>query len=426
MTGGSQGTMRSAKAHRWANFWALSLLFFVVSAGAFSSLGVVLPAMVGEMHWNWTQAGLGYTFLGLACGLASFAPAVTIRRMGVRGTMAIGAGLLIAGFCAMAVTQSVWVYLAATILIGLAFAFCSTVPGTHVLTDLFAEKRSTVLGAYFTIGALGQVAGPMFYVAVNALTHAWRPYWLGFILMALAAGAFAVWTAPSRRDETAHRTAAPEQPGPAAVLAGLKDWTVRRALATSQFYVIVGGYTAYLLINTTAHGFAVEHLKEHGVSATAAAAMLSVEALIGAGVAVIGGVVGEKVSPKVLMIAALLALTAGMWGLAEARGWGLMMVYAVGVGLGFGLSFLGSTMLLLTYFGKPPNLELYSIMCMISTSAALGPALGGWARDAFGSFTDMFLLCAVVSALLTAATIFMSRPRGLAAAPGAVPVGEGA
>ncbi len=426
MTGGSQGTMRSARAHRWANFWALSLLFFVVSAGAFSSLGVVLPAMVGEMHWNWTQAGLGYTFLGLACGLASFAPAVTIRRMGVRGTMAIGAGLLIAGFCAMAVTHSVWVYLAATILIGLAFAFCSTVPGTHVLTDLFAEKRSTVLGAYFTIGALGQVAGPMFYVAVNALTHAWRPYWLGFVLMALAAGAFAVWTAPSRRDETAHRTQAPEQPGPAAVLAGLEDWTVRRALATSQFYVIVGGYTAYLLINTTAHGFAVEHLKERGVSATAAAAMLSVEALIGAGVAVVGGVVGEKVSPKALMIAALLALTAGMWGLAEARGWGLMMVYAVGVGLGFGLSFLGSTMLLLTYFGKPPNLELYSIMCMISTSAALGPALGGWARDAFGSFTDMFLLCAVVSALLTAATIFMSRPRALAAAPGAMAVGEGA
>jgi MFS family permease len=126
------------------------------------------------------------------------------------------------------------------------------------------------------------------------------------------------------------------------------------------------------------------------------------------------------------MIAALAALTAGMWGLAEARDWWLMMVYAVGVGLGFGLSFLGSTMLLLNYFGKPPNLELYSIMCMISTAAALGPALGGWARDVFGSFTDMFLLCAVVSGLLLAATVFMARPRGLTAAPAAVPVGEGA
>jgi len=56
---------------RWLTFAAVSLIFFVISAGAFSSLGVVLPAMVGEMGWNWTQAGMGYTLLGLACGLAS-------------------------------------------------------------------------------------------------------------------------------------------------------------------------------------------------------------------------------------------------------------------------------------------------------------------------------------------------------------------
>ena len=52
-------------------FAALSALFFLVSAGTFSSLGVLLPAMVRDLHWNWTQAGLGYAFLGVACGLSS-------------------------------------------------------------------------------------------------------------------------------------------------------------------------------------------------------------------------------------------------------------------------------------------------------------------------------------------------------------------
>src|SRR4051812_28171549 len=99
--------------------------------------------MVGELGWSWTQAGAGYTVLGIACGLASFIPAVLIRMFGVRGTMFVGTLALITGFGAMAVTHSIGLYLLATMLVGVAFALCSTVPGTHLLTDLF-EKRSLV------------------------------------------------------------------------------------------------------------------------------------------------------------------------------------------------------------------------------------------------------------------------------------------
>jgi MFS family permease len=190
----------------------------------------------------------------------------------------------------------------------------------------------------------------------------------------------------------------------------LRDWTVRRALATPQFYIIVGAYTMYLLINTTAHGFAVEHLTERGIAPKAAAAMLSLEALVGAVLSVVGGVIGEKVRPKLLLIVSLAALIAGMTALALARGYPLMLIYAVGVGIGYGLSFLAATLLLLTYFGKRPNLELYSLMCLISTSAAIGPAFGGWARDRLGSFSGMFLLCAAVTFAMLVATLFLTPP----------------
>ena len=179
--------MAVGPSRRWATFAALSLLFFLVSAGTFSSLGVVLPAMVKELDWNWTQAGLGYTFLGLACGLSSLAAAAFVRRLGVRMTLATGAAMLVAGFGALAVTHDVWVYLAATLVIGVAFSLV-TVPGTHVLTGLFA-KRSTILGAYFTLGALGGVAGPLLYVVI-APAAGWRAYWWVFSLAALVLGVF--------------------------------------------------------------------------------------------------------------------------------------------------------------------------------------------------------------------------------------------
>jgi cyanate permease len=381
----------------------------VVSAGAFSSMGVVLPAMVREMHWSWKQAGLGYTLLGVACGLASVVPAVLIRHIGVRGTMAIGMLVMVAGFAAMAVTHSVGMYFAGASLIGLAFSLVSTVPGSHVITEIF-DNRSTALGAYFAVGTLGAVAGPLLYVLIEGLTHGWRAYWWAFVAMAVASGLFAVFATPPRHDDSAHRTEAPERAGPAEMLEGLKDWTVRRALATPQFFVIFGVYTTYLLINTTAHGFAVEHLIERGVPAKDGAFMLSLEALIGVAVSVGGGMLGEKVSAKTLMIICMATVAVGMAALSVARGWGMMSVYAVGVGIGYGLSFTAPTMALLLYFGKKANLELFSIMCLLSTIAAAGPYFGGWARDTLGSFEAMFWLCSAITAAMFLATLFLRPP----------------
>ncbi|MGA2951646.1 MAG: TonB-dependent receptor, partial [Caulobacteraceae bacterium] len=67
-------------------FVALSGLYFLVTAGTFNGLGVVLPAMVSQLAWNWKEAGAGYALLGVACGLTSLAAAGAIRRFGVRAT----------------------------------------------------------------------------------------------------------------------------------------------------------------------------------------------------------------------------------------------------------------------------------------------------------------------------------------------------
>ncbi len=405
---------RAAPTDPRLTFASLCLLFFLVSAGAFSSLGVVLPAMVTELKWTWTEAGTGYTLLGVACGLASFLSAMLIRRIGVSGTLGTGTLMLVAGFAFLALAHALWQYLGGTLLIGTAFALTTTVPGAHVLTGLF-KRQSTVLGAYYTSGALGGVAGPLLYVAIHALTDGWRAYWWMMVAASAAVGLFAVLTTPGRGTGEPAQQQTPNTLGPEEATDSRPGWTVRRALAAPQFHVIVGAYTMCLLINTTAHGFAVEHLTERGIDAKAAASMLSIEALIGAAVSLIGGLVGEKVSAKALMIFALLTTCIGMEGLTLARGMELsglilMGVYAVGVGIGVGLTFIAATLLLLQYFGRRPNLELYSIMCLISTSAAIGPAFGGSMRDRFGDFVLTFEICTLAALLILLATAFIQKP----------------
>jgi cyanate permease len=45
-----------------------------------------------------------------------------------------------------------------------------------------------------------------------------------------------------------------------------------------------------------------------------------------------------------------------------------------------------------------------------STSAALGPAVGGWARDTYGGFVGLFLVCAATAGIMLMATWFMKPP----------------
>src|SRR5258708_26370409 len=73
---------------------ALSVLLFLVTAATYSSLGVVLPDMVREMHWNWSEAGLGFTLLGFACGASSWLPRILIRGFGADGTPVGGTGAI--------------------------------------------------------------------------------------------------------------------------------------------------------------------------------------------------------------------------------------------------------------------------------------------------------------------------------------------
>ena len=167
--------------------------------------------MVRELRWTWAQAGIGYTVLGLSCcGLSSLLPALLIRRLGVRSPLLVGTVLLVGGFTVLAMAHSLWAYLAGTLMTGMANALTATIPGTYVLTALF-KRKSTALGVYFTAGALGAVAGPLFFLLIEAVTHGWRTYWVAFAGASALLGAFAVFATPNRLANACQAGSAPRR-----------------------------------------------------------------------------------------------------------------------------------------------------------------------------------------------------------------------
>lgn len=396
--------LKAETAQAWRALIALSALFFLITAGTFTSLGVVLPDMISSLGWTWADAGLGFTLMGVACGLASVAPAVMIRLLGVRAALVLGGLVSAAGFACLNQATGVGLYWLGAILAGVGFALVAIIPGTYVLARRFTN-RSAAIGLYFTLGSLGGVAGPWLYFAAKAAGD-WRAYWLALGLAVLALAALAA-LAVGRDPEPVAEAAQAAAPG---VFQAPRDWNVREALATPQFWIVTAAYTVYLLCETTVNAVSTSHLIDRGIDARIAGGMLSLQALVNACARAAGGLLSERVEPKRIVMFALGAVALGLAALTVATGYPAMITFALGVGLGYGLSSLAATVLLLNYFGRARNLELFSMMCLVSTLAAAGPWLAGFSRDRLGGFEPAFWLFAALALAVLGAVALMRPP----------------
>ena len=277
--GGLFHQLRQDRTDAWLALASLSALFFLITAGTFSSLGVVLPDMVKALHWDWTGAGLGFTLLGLATGLARYAPTVVTRRGGVRLTLVLGAVVTATGFLCLSAAHDLKLYWLGAILAGVGFALCAIIPGTFVLALAF-RNRSTAFGIYFTVGGLGGVAGPWLYLAASHLAGGWRAYWLYLAVAVAVLGVLAALAAAPQAANPAPVAMAVEPVPAAPVYRTGRVWSVAEALRTSQFWIVVAAYTTYLLCEVTVNGISVQHLTERGAAFTLAGGLLSFQALV--------------------------------------------------------------------------------------------------------------------------------------------------
>lgn len=403
-----------------------SLLLFLITASTYGSLGVVLPAMIGELGWSFEKAFLGFSVLGVFTGASSWLPAILIRRIGVRGTLLLGSAVLGAGLLGFAGSESIARYYVGAALCGIGFQMAALIPGTHVLSALY-RKRALPFGIYFTFGSLGGVAGPwMALMIMGATDDNWRIYWMvqavlacvvGVICAALVGGS--KWLAQAAHEvDVEVEQAARAAPADARVYRTAREWTVRAALRTPQFYVLVAAYFTHLLTGVTVASVSVSHIAEIGVAtgmaAAAAAAigakMLSLESLMQTLARLGGGFIGDRIDPKWLLVGAQAMLVAGLVALGAATTLPMLLLYAVGTGVGFGLTVLAVTVLLLNYYGRRSNLELFSLTCLVGAVSAAGPFIAGAMRDRLGSFTPTFQLFAAVIAVVFVAALFMRPP----------------
>ncbi len=411
-----------ARASRWALFANISAIFFLINAATFSSLGVVLPFMIKELSWTWSQAGAGFSLFALMVGLASTVPAWILRRFGIKAAYGAGGAVMACGFALLALTHGLHSYLVAAALLGLGFASCATVPGIFLLNGWIPERRSAAIGAYMTSGGLGAVAGPLASSGVIAATGSWRLYWWAVAVAMLALTTLAlviVRNPPAAAGSGSEAAAAAEESRSTSVYRTTASWRFRDAVRTTQFWTIAIAMTAMLLCVLTTNSWAVTHMGTLGVPAAVAAGVLSADGAVNALSRAAGGVLATRIDPRRLLMVALVSEATGLAALSVADNWIAFTIFAIADGFGFGMCFFATTMLLLNYFGPAENPEILGTYNLVTTLAMIGPATAGFIADAFGGFSGVFMAYVVVILVIVTITAAMRPPSRRGQAPGA-------
>jgi len=380
---------------------AVGVLYLIMMGSTFSSLGVVLPHMIASLGLNWAQAGFGFTVLALAAGLSSMVPALTIKRWGGRMTLALGVLVMILAYATLALCRGVLGYDAGTALLGIGFSLIGAVPALHILGGWAERKRSLVFGIYLAFGGLGGAIWPSLVEGVIGAVTDWRLYWWGMagLMGVVGAISLAVVRERSGRDGP-EETAAEEENG----------WSLQEALRTPQFYMIGGCIAATYLVASTVNAFTLSYLTMRGVGTAVSVIAFSVQSACHAAFPILMGGIAERIGVKALLVIGVSIQAIGMVALAMASSLPVLVIFAIGVGGGYGTVFLATTLSLQKYFGRKNYPQIFGSNQLFTTISVVGPAIVGRLADLTGRFDVSFFGCAGLLLATAGAAALLRRP----------------
>ena len=405
----------------WLILGISSLATFAASGVSQVVLGGIQVYISEDTGWSVSTFSYAATIGTWCSGLIAPFIGRLADRYGPRWLMP--SGLVIAGVCFLLLSgvNSVWQFYAAyvvaravsnPVLIGL-------VPRTAAV-NFFRRRRNIALAMVSTFRPIAGAINIQL-IALIAVSQSWREAfrYLGIFAFALV---IPVVLLMRRRPEdiglqpdgTSRTPPLPLSPGrresPAASMASETSWTVREAIRTRPYWLIVATACVGTMASSSVGFSLVPHLVESaGLSATVAAGVLSFGTVMS--IANVGwGYLSDKFTPRrclmVTMIGsgALLAYLTMVDSLAEA------LVFALVWGVFSGAVGSMENMMLAQYYGRDSYGSLLGLFSPFQTAAlGLGPSLASLLRTVSGSY-GLLYVAMVAAYLVSAALLYLARP----------------
>jgi MFS family permease len=362
---------------------AVGALMGCVGMGAMFSLTVFLAPMAAETGWSRAGISASMTVSFLTMGVAAFGWGMLNDRRGPRivglgGAASLGAGMVLASRA-----TSLLEFQLGFLLVGLA-AGAFFAPMMAVASAWFDRHR----GLAVSLVSAGLGAAPMTVAPIAqwlTTLHDWRTAQL---LIGLAAWALLLPAAlllrrpPLLATPVGTTAAAPAGP----------DFTARQALGSRQFAVLAATFFACCAAHSGPIFHTVGYAVFCGLPAMTAVTVYSLQGLSGLGGRLLLGVLADRHGAKPVLVAGLLLQALAVGAFVFARSLAEFYSIAIAFGLAYGGVMPLYAVLAREYFGARVMGTVFGAATMISCiGMALGPAIGGWIFDRFGSYAGLHL-----------------------------------
>ena len=356
------------------------------------------------------------------CGSIA-APFVTwfINKRGIRASMVVGSVVIIASSVVLAVfvTGGAGYVAAYGLITGFGMAMAGMLPLQVGVNHWFREKRALAMAVSLTGSGIGGFLSGTIFNWINS-SFDWRACWW-FVVVSTIATIIVVLVfvvnkpsdigqIPDGRDY-GHEPASKrfskvyKVVGNVPVKAILKDrrvWLIMASLVFMRF--------SYNICVT--QGMA--HLIDQHLDTIVAASAVGSMTLVGVGGRLIAGVIGDKVEPRLIWAGGMVIMAFGIVALWFATDAVHMWLYAALVGIGFGFSYVTSTVLIANYYGADSYTLLMSFMFPAQfILGALGPTFAGVVYDVTGTYSLAFLVSIVMVAVSVVLILLSTPPKKL-------------
>ncbi|MGE5799072.1 MAG: MFS transporter [Syntrophaceae bacterium] len=393
-------------------WWIVAASFLIsvyVGCCGFFGFTAMIDPIVTEFGWSYTEVSFASSLRGLEMGILAPVVGVLVDRFGPRKIILIGVVTIGAAFILLSLTQSLWMFYAAFILLAFGGGGCTSVVTLAVVARWFRRNLGKAMG--ITVSGFG-ASGLLIPVVVWLIdSYGWRS---AMVIQGVGMWVLGIPLALLIRNGPEEMGLIPDgaplsKPGAAASSGRpeIPDVEIpfRNAL-TSRPFIYLNIVEALRFTTLTAVVIHVmPYLATGGIPretaglVAAAIPLFSIPGRFGF------GWMGDVTDKRYVMALSFSFMAAGLVAFHFAEAWWPIALFLLLFSPGFGGNMVMRGAVIREYFGVRSFGKLAGItLGAASIGGVIGPTLTGWVFDTYGTYNPVW----VVFAAILVVAIFLS------------------
>jgi MFS family permease len=386
----------------------ITFLTLMLVLGLQGSFGLFFEPLTKDLGWTRTAISGAYSLAQIVYGIFGIVIGLVNDRFGPRVAVTLCGASAGLGCLLMSQVNSIWqIYLFYGILFGIGNAVF--VPLLSTIAKWFVKRRSMMSGIAFAGAGFGMLAMPL-VVSWIISAYDWR---LSFVIVGITILVIAILAAvflrshPGQVGQTAYgEEQVTRNRGPVK----LEGLTFKQALRTVSFWLMGLIMICYGFSFVALQVHVVPYASDAGLSAVAAASILTVMG----GATIIGqigmGIMGDRIGYKRAYLLGLALIALAILTIIFSRDLWAFYLFAILLGLAFGDCGAVSSPNTAWLFGLASHGLFLGILSFCFTiGGAIGPLVFAYIFDASQSYSSALWVSAMMSIAAVALMFFVRK-----------------